>query len=230
MLVGGLGATQRDPSRAGAIIEGVFFDRQDAGRKLAPAVAERVRGDAVVLGVPRGGVLVALPVARAVDAPLDVVVPKKIGAPDNPELGLGAIAPGVRVLDEDLIGRLGVAPAYIEEETARVEAEIARRTERYRGGRPAVALAQRTAVIVDDGVATGGTAFAAVAWARAQGPASVVFAAPVGPASTAGRLAAVCDEVVFLLTPANFSAVGQWYERFDQVTDEEVREALAIGA
>jgi putative phosphoribosyl transferase len=230
MLVGGLGAPQRDPPRPGAIIEGMFVDRHDAGQILAPAVAERVREDAVVLGVPRGGVLVAVPVAGALGAPLDVVVPKKIGAPDNPELGLGAIAPGVRVLDENLIARLGVPPAYIEEETARVEAEIARRTERYRGGRPPVALEERAAVIVDDGVATGGTAFAAVAWARAQRPASVVFAAPVGPASTARRLAAVCDEVVFLLTPANFSAVGQWYERFDQVTDAEVREALAIGA
>jgi putative phosphoribosyl transferase len=208
----------------------VFVDRQDAGNQLAPAVAERVHGDAVVLGVPRGGVLVAVPVARALGAPLDVVVPKKIGAPDNPELGIGAIAPGVRVLDEDLIARLRVPDTYVEEETARVEAEIARRAERYRGGRPPVALAGRTAVIVDDGVATGGTAFAAVAWARAQGGGSVVFAAPVGPASTAARLAAACDDVVFLLTPATFAAVGQWYERFDQVTDEEVREALAMGA
>jgi putative phosphoribosyl transferase len=208
----------------------VFTDRDEAGRSLAPAVAEHVGADGVVLGVPRGGVLVAVPVARALRAPLDVVVPKKIGAPGNPELGLGAIAPGVRVLDEGLIARLGVGDSYIEEETARVEAEIARRTEQYRGGRPPVALADRTAVIVDDGVATGGTALAAVAWARAQRPAAVVFAAPVGPAATARRLAAECDVVVLLLTPPNFSAVGQWYERFDQVTDDEVREALAIGA
>jgi putative phosphoribosyl transferase len=207
----------------------VFVDRDDAGRQLAAAMTGRVRGDAVVLGVPRGGVLVAVPVARALGAPLDVVVPKKIGAPGNPELGLGAIAPGVRVLDEHLIARLRVPEAYIEEETARVEVEIARRGERYRAGRPPVALVERTAVIVDDGVATGGTAFAAVAWARAQQPEAVVFAAPVGPASTAERLAATCDDVVFLLAPANFSAVGQWYERFDQVTDDEVREALAGG-
>ncbi len=183
-----------------------------------------------MLGVPRGGVLVALPVARALGAPLDVVVPKKLGAPGNPELGLGAVAPGVRVLDEQLIERLGVRASYIENETERVEAEIARRTEQYRGGRPQVTLEGRTAVIVDDGVATGSTAFAAVAWARAQTPAAVVFAAPVGPVETARRLAAQCDDVVFLLTPGTFWAVGEWYERFDQVTDEEVREALATAA
>jgi putative phosphoribosyl transferase len=208
----------------------VFIDRRDAGEKLAPAVVGRVHGDVVVLGVPRGGVLVAVPVARALGAPLDVVVPKKIGAPHNPELGIGAIAPGVRVLDDELIARLRVPAHYVEEETARVEAEIARRAERYRAGRPPVALAGRTAVIVDDGVATGGTAFAAVAWARAQEAASVVFAAPVGPASIIWRLAATCDDVVLLLAPASFAAVGQWYERFDQVTDQEVREALAMDA
>jgi putative phosphoribosyl transferase len=229
MLVRGLGAPQRDRPRSCHHRE-VFIDRLDAGRQLAPIVADRVRGEAVVLGVPRGGVLVAVPVSQALEAPLDVVVPKKIGAPSNPELGVGAVAPGVRVLDEDLIARLRVPEAYIEEETARVEAEIARRSQRYRAGRPPVALAERTAVIVDDGVATGGTAFAAVAWARAQRPTSVVFAAPVGPASTVARLAAMCDDVVLLLTPANFSAVGQWYERFDQVTDDEVRAALAMGA
>jgi len=194
---------------------------------VAEAVADVVRGPAVVLGIPRGGVLVAVPVARRLGAPLDVVVPKKVGAPFNPELGLGAVAPGVRVLDEDLIRRLGVADDYLEREIRREEAEIERRTDAYRGGRPPLELEGRTAVIVDDGVATGGTAVAAARWARAQRAPTVVFAAPVGPPDTAARLGAACDTVVLLHTPAFFAAVGEWYDRFDQVTDDEVRTALA---
>jgi len=204
-----------------------FAEREDAGRRLADAVAEVVAGPAVVLGIPRGGVLVAVPVARRLAAPLDVVVPKKIGAPFNPELGLGAVAPGVRVLDPDLIERLGVSEGYLEGEIAREEAEIARRTAAYRGGRPPVDLEGRTAVVVDDGVATGGTAIAAARWARAQRAPTVVFAAPVGPPDTAARLAASCDRVVLLHAPRSFAAVGEWYDRFDQVTDDEVRAALA---
>ena len=204
-----------------------FVDRTDAGTRVAEAVADVVRGPAVVLGIPRGGVLVAVPVARRLGAPLDVVVPKKVGAPFNPELGLGAVAPGVRVLDEDLIRRLGVADDYLEREIRREEAEIERRTDAYRGGRPPLELEGRTAVIVDDGVATGGTAVAAARWARAQRAPTVVFAAPVGPPDTAARLGAACDTVVLLHTPAFFAAVGEWYDRFDQVTDDEVRTALA---
>ena len=204
-----------------------YVDREDAGNKLAAEIVRVVHGTAVVLGIPRGGVLVAVPVARALSAPLDVVVPRKVGAPFNPELGLGALAPGVRVLDETLIARLGVSADYLEGEIARQEAEIARRTVTYRGDRPAVELEGRTAVIVDDGVATGGTALAAVAWARAQRAPTVVFAAPVGPPETAARLGAACDAVVLLQAPYAFSAVGEWYDRFDQVSDDEVRAALA---
>lgn len=207
-----------------------FLDRTDAGEQLAPLVAAAVEGSAVVLGIPRGGVVVAVPVAGALRAPLDVVVPRKLCAPGNPELGLGAVAPGVRVLDERLVAHLGVTEAYLEAEIAREEAEIARRTASYRGDRPAVDLADRTAVVVDDGVATGGTALAALAWARAQGPAAVVFAAPVGPPDTVARLAEACDRVVVPVQPSSFFAVGQWYERFDQLTDDEVREALGVAA
>jgi putative phosphoribosyl transferase len=204
-----------------------FRDRIDAGERLAVVVAEAVRDPAVVLAVPRGGFIVGVPVARALDAPLDVVVPRKVGAPGNPELGLGAVAPGVRVLDEDMIERLGVTDEYLDEEIAREEAEILRRTERYRGGRPPVDLSGRVAVVVDDGVATGGTALAALAWANANGPSRTVFAAPVAPPSTVGRLASVCDGVIVLETPSLFFAVGEWYQRFDQVSDEEVMAALA---
>jgi len=201
-----------------------YADREEAGNRLAAEIVRVVPGPAVVLGIPRGGVIVAVPVADALRAPLDVVVPRKVGAPFNPELGLGAVAPGVRVLDETLIARLGVSADYLEGEIARQEAEIARRTAAYRGDRPPVELEGRTAVIVDDGVATGGTALAAAGWARAP---TVVFGAPVGPPETAARLAAACDAVVLLQTPYGFSAVGEWYDRFDQVTDDEVRAALA---
>jgi putative phosphoribosyl transferase len=204
-----------------------FVDRDDAGRRLADVLADVVAASAVVLGIPRGGVVVAVPVARRLGAPLDVVVPKKIGAPFNPELGLGAVAPGVRVLDSDLIGRLGVSEGYLEREIAREEAEIERRTAAYRGGLPPLDLEGRTAVVVDDGVATGGTAVAAARWARAQRAPTVVFAAPVGPPDTAARLGEACDRVVLLHAPPNFAAVGEWYDRFDQVSDDEVRAALA---
>jgi len=207
-----------------------YIDREDAGTKLAAEIVRVVPGPAVVLGIPRGGVVVAVPVAKTLRAPLDVVVPRKVGAPFNPELGLGAVAPGVRVLDDALIARLGVSTEYLEGEIAREEAEIVRRTAAYRGDRPAVELEGRTAVIVDDGVATGGTALAAVAWARAQRAPAVVFGAPVGPPETAARLGATCDAVVLLQTPYGFSAVGEWYDRFDQVSDDEVRAALAAAA
>lgn len=203
------------------------MDRADAGRRLADAVAAAVQGPVVVLGVPRGGVLVAAPVASVLGAPLDVVVPKKLSAPGNPELGIGAVAPGVRVLDEGLLARLGVSEAYLEDEIVKVEAEISRRTALYRGDRDPIQLGGRTAVVVDDGVATGGTAHAALAWAHAAGAWKVVFAAPVGPPDTVASLEADCDLVIVLIQPEPFFAVGQWYERFDQVTDQEVRAALA---
>jgi len=232
MLVGASEAAQREPQWAYCWHHrGVrFVDREDAGRRLASAVAEVVTGPAVVLGIPRGGVLVAVPVAQTLEAPLDVVVPKKIGAPFNPELGLGAVAPGIRVLDDGLIARLRVSPEYLEREIEREEAEIERRTAAYRGGRPPLDLVGRTAVVVDDGVATGGTALAAALWARAQRAPTVVFAAPVGPPDTAARLAAACDRVVLLHAPHAFAAVGEWYDRFDQVDDDEVRAALGTVA
>ncbi len=158
-----------------------FVDRTDAGARLAAAVAAVVTGPAVVLGIPRGGVIVASPVARALGAALDVIVPKKLGAPFQPELGLGAVAPGVVILDEALIARLGVPQRYLDAEIDRERAEVARRTELYRAGRPPLDLHAGAAVIVDDGVATGGTGLAAIASARAQGAAEVVFAAPVAP-------------------------------------------------
>lgn len=205
----------------------MFRDRVDAGRRLAAALEGTVGPPVVMLGVARGGVIVAAEVARALGAQLDVVILRKLGAPGNPELGIGAIAPGVRVMDRRGMQLLGVDEAYIEAEAARQEAEIERRTSAYREGKPAADLHGVTAVIVDDGVATGVSAVAALRWARAQGPASLIFAAPVGPDGIEGQLAGECDRCVVLETPARLRAVGQWYRRFDQTTDEQVRDALA---
>ena len=209
------------------MIGGMFRDRSDAGERLADALAARVDGPVVVLGVPRGGVIVAVPVARRLRAPLDVVVPRKLRAPGNPELGIGAVAPGVEVLDDDVVARLGIDPAYLRREIALEQAEVERRTVAYRGGRPPVELAGRSVIVVDDGVATGGTAIAALRWARDARATRVVFAAPVGPASSVARLRVEADDVVLLEAPRSFRAVGEWYATFEQTTDEEVRAALA---
>jgi putative phosphoribosyl transferase len=207
----------------------VFRDRLEAGERLAEQLLDHIGGEAIVLGIPRGGIAVARPIARALGVPLDVAVPRKLGAPLNPELGIGAVAPGVRVLDEELIAQLGISSDYIGAETERQLAEIDRRTRAYRGERPPPLLSGRTVVLVDDGVATGSTALAALAWARAAGGTRLVFAAPVAPEATASRIASASDLTVILETPRSFRAVGEWYERFDQMTDEEVRAALAAG-
>jgi putative phosphoribosyl transferase len=180
-----------------------------------------------VLGIPRGGVLVAAEIARRLGLSLDVVVPRKIGAPGNPELGIGAVAPGVRVLDRSMIERLGVGTDYLEREIAAQEREIERRSAVYRGGRAPLDVAGRTVVVVDDGVATGGTAIASLRWARAQAARQVVLAIPVAPAAAVRRLAGEADRVVVLETPEPFSAVGEWYRRFGQASDDDVVRALS---
>lgn len=205
----------------------IFEDRVDAGQRLAEALKEHAGVGTVVLGIPRGGVIVGEVLARTLGVPLDVVVPRKVRAPGNPELGLGAVAPGVRVLDPWLIERLGVSEDYLEREIAIQEAETVRRLHAYRAGRPPIDLAGRTVLVVDDGVATGGTAVAALRWARAQRAGSIVLAVPVAAPQTLERLRHEADEVVALATPEPFLAVGEWYEVFDQTTDEEVVAALA---
>ncbi len=208
----------------------IFEDRVEAGERLAEALKEHAGPATVVLGIPRGGVIVAEVVAATLGVPLDVVVPRKIGAPGNPELGLGAVAPGVRVLDPWLIERLGVGESYLEREIDAQEREIERRLHAYRAGRPPVDVAGKTAIVVDDGVATGGTAVAALRWARTQGAAKVVLAVPVAPPQTMDRLRHEADEVVALATPEPFFAVGEWYRDFDQTSDAEVVDALARAA
>jgi putative phosphoribosyl transferase len=200
----------------------MFEDRAEAGHALARALEDLVGREVVLLAIPRGGVEVGAEISRAHGWPLDLVIPRKIGAPGNPELGLGAVAPGVRVLDERMLRTLGVSPDYLDREIAEQEEEIRRRAEAYRRGRPPVELQDRVAVVVDDGVATGGTAAAALRWARSQGAARVVLAVPVAPSEAVRRLLEECDEVVCLGTPEPFMAVGQWYRSFPQTSDDAV--------
>jgi len=208
----------------------IFADRVEAGERLAKALVHHAGTASVVLAVPRGGVIVGEVVARALGAPLDVVVPRKIGAPGNPELGIGAVAPGIRVLDPSALSLLRVSPGYLEREIEAQEAEIERRQHAYRDGRAAQPVAGKVAIVIDDGVATGGTAVAALRWARAQGASHVVFAVPVAPRQSLSRLQAEADEVIVLETPEPFFAVGEWYRDFGQTTDDEVVVALARSA
>ena len=207
----------------------IFADRQDAGERLAQAL-RHLEANALVLAIPRGGVIVGDVVARELGVPLDVVVPRKVGAPGNPELAIGAVAPGIRVLDTRMVRALGVSERYLEREIATQEAEIERRQQVYRGGRPSQPVSGRVAIVVDDGVATGSTAVAALRWARAQAAERVVLAVPVAPPQTIDRLRVEADEVVALETPQPFLAVGEWYRDFDQTTDEQVVSALARSA
>ncbi|MGN6126360.1 MAG: phosphoribosyltransferase [Humibacter sp.] len=206
----------------------IFEDRLDAGRRLAAAC--RPFRDAwprpVVLGIPRGGVPVAAAVAEALDAPLDVIVVRKLGLPGNAEVAMGAIGEGVRVLDDDLIRAVSVSAEQLARVEEREQAELARRLGRYRDDRHPVETAGRTAIVVDDGVATGATARAACAVVRAQGAASVVLAVPVAPPDWMPSPGADADTLVCVARPERFFAIGQWYRDFTQTTDDEVRELL----
>jgi putative phosphoribosyl transferase len=204
----------------------LFADRGDAGRQLAANLADLAGQDVVVLGIPRGGVEVGAVVADALGAPLDVVIPRKVGAPGNPELGIGAVAEDVEVLDDRLISVLGVSDDYLRREVAAQQDEIQRRSAAYRGNRPPARLDRKVAIVVDDGVATGGTAVAALRWARSKGAGRVILAVPVAPAEALARLTKEADEVRVLATPEPFYAVGQWYATFPQVSDERVVELL----
>jgi predicted phosphoribosyltransferase len=177
----------------------------------------------IVLGLPRGGVPVAAAVAAAIGAPLEVFVVRKLGLPVQPELAMGAVASGgVRVLNEDVLREASVSPSVLEEVTARELAEVTTREQLYRGGRPAPELAGRDVVLVDDGLATGATMFAAVAAVRARTPHRVVVAVPVAPSETVARFEREGIELVCPLVPRDFLSVGSWYGDFGQVSDEEV--------
>jgi len=200
-----------------------FTDRSDAGRRLASQLLHLRGEDVVVLGLPRGGVPVAAEVARALNAPLDVIVVRKLGVPFQPELGMGAIGEGdVRIVNPEVVAITHVTDAEIAAVEKRERAELERRARRFRGDRRRTPLIGRTAVIIDDGIATGSTARAACQVAKAQGAARVVLAAPVAPPSACAALAADADEVICLETPRHFMAIGEWYQDFSQTSDAEV--------
>ena len=205
-----------------------FKDRRDAGRALAKALqAWRGRPDVLVLALPRGGVPVAWEVAQALGAPLDVLVVRKLGFPGQEEYAMGAIAAGgVRVMGE-ADGGWPVSARELEAVVAREQAELLRREQRYRGGRPPLDLAGRVLILVDDGLATGATMRAAVQAARAGRPKQVVVAVPVASTEAVQSLGALADEVLCLFTPEHFRAVGLWYQDFTQTSDEEVDRLLA---
>jgi predicted phosphoribosyltransferase len=208
-----------------------FQNRSDAGRQLASKLSPYARrNDVVVLALPRGGVPVAAEVARALGAPLDVFLVRKLGVPGHPELAMGAIATGgVRVLSDDLIDRLGIPRPAVEQVSVRERLELERRDLLYRGDRHLPELDGRTVILVDDGLATGATMEAAIVAVRQFKPAAVVVAAPVGATEACQRLSAVADAVICASMPEPFQAVGLWYQQFDQTSDEEVIALLRQG-
>lgn len=205
-----------------------FRDRREAGQLLAERLNFlKGKEDVVVLGIPRGGVVVAHEVAQAIGAPLDVYITRKIGAPYNPELAIGAVASdGGVVLDRDLIHQLSVPQDYIEKETERQRREIERRAREYRDDRPPLDLAGKTVVVIDDGVATGATTMATLRALREQEPKELILAVPVGPPDTVRELGKEADQVICLSTPHLFWAVGAFYAVFDQTSDAEVKQLL----
>lgn len=204
----------------------LFANRKEAGRRLAEKLAPYGAGEPVVLGLPRGGVPVAYEVARRLRAPLDVLVVRKLGAPGRPELALGAVGPGALVLDHQTIRMLRVQPAYLERVVEQERREVARCLRQFRGDAADLDLRGRKVILVDDGIATGATAVAAVDAARSMGAARVVVAAPVASLQAAARLRARADEAVFVETPAEFGAVGLFYDDFSQLSDQEVHSLL----
>jgi putative phosphoribosyl transferase len=203
-----------------------FADRADAGRRLGAALRRYRDRNPVVLALPRGGVPVGLEVARALGAPLDVIVVRKLGAPGHEELAVGAIAPGAAYVDWPIVRQLGVSQTYLEQVTAAEERELERREQAYRRGRPALPVEGRTVILVDDGLATGATLRAAMAAIRQRRPAQVVVAVPVGAPESAARLRAIADDVVCLEQPPDFRAVSLAYRDFTATSDEEVVDCL----
>lgn len=209
-----------------------FVDRRDAGRVLASSLAKYAgRDDVIVLGLPRGGVPVAYEVARALNAPMDLFLVRKLGTPGHRELAMGAIASGgVRVLNDDVVRWYGIPDAAIEAVASEEAEELQRRERAYRQDRPAPDLASKVVILIDDGLATGSTMRAAAQAVRVHHPSRVVVAVPVGARQTCAEIAGVADEVICARMPEPFSAVGQWYRDFEQTEDDEVHDLLLKGA
>jgi putative phosphoribosyl transferase len=204
-----------------------FEDRRDAGRRLAGKLSSFEDERPVVFALPRGGVPVGYEISRALETPLDVLVSRKLGAPGQPEFGIGAVAAGgVRVLNEDVVRRLGIPEDYVQEITAQELEEVGRRLRYFRGDRLETEVVGRTAILVDDGLATGVTARAAVQALRLRNPRRLVLAAPVCAAQSAALFRTTVDELVCLESPSDLGAIGFWYRNFEQTSDEEVVELL----
>ena len=210
----------------------IFEDRREAGRVLAEKLADLAgQPDLLVLALPRGGVPVAYEVARALDAPLDVFLVRKLGVPGREELAMGAIATGgVRVLNDDVVRALHLPDEVIEQSAQQQQRELERREQLYRGGRPLPSVRGKTVILVDDGLATGSSMRAAVAALRQLRPARILIAVPVAAPDTCAELGEEVDDIVCAETPEPFYAVGFWYEDFTQTTDDEVRDLLARAA
>ncbi|MFP3895996.1 MAG: phosphoribosyltransferase [Anaerolineales bacterium] len=205
-----------------------FADRTAAGQQLAEELAKYTdQEDVIVLGLPRGGVPVAFEVAKALKAPLDVFVVRKLGVPGNPELAMGAIASGdVRVMNEDVVRRLGISEEDIERVAIREREELERREEAYRGARPGIDVEDKTVILVDDGLATGATMRAAVNALRESDPKRIIVAVPTAPAETCAEFENIADEIICLATPRPFFGVGGSYRDFSQTSNEQVRALL----
>lgn len=209
----------------------MFVDRQEAGTRLAERLSSYAAAAPIVIGLPRGGVPVAAVVASALGAPLDIIVVRKLGCPWQPELGFGAVAEGgVRVMNDGLVHDLDLTPEELAAVTAREEAELERRVRTYRGGRPPIAVDGRVVILVDDGLATGYTARAAVEALRRRRAAKVILAVPVASEAGASELRRHADDVVAVATPSWFLAIGEFYEDFSQTSDEDVIALLEQGA
>jgi len=204
-----------------------FNDRVEAGKRLASELADFKGKDAIVLAIPRGGVVVGYEIAKALRLQLDVIIPRKIGAPNNSELAIGAVTEdGTTILDQSLIAYIDVPQSHIMEESERQRQEIQRRLNVYRQSEPYPNLKGRNVIIVDDGIATGSTMKAALASVKNRGAKSITIAIPVGPPSTIRELEKIADRVVCPFTPEYFQAIGQFYSDFSQTTDVEVIELL----
>lgn len=207
----------------------MFKDRKQAGKRLAEALLKYKAEEPIILAIPRGGVPVAYEVALALDAPLDIIVVRKLGAPGQPELGIGAVVDGDHpqgVLNEEIMAELAVSQNYLDREVARQLAEIRRRQEAYRGGRPSEKVEGRTVIVIDDGIATGGSMRAALRGVRRNNPKRLVMAVPVAPQETIDSLRPEVDDLVCLDTPEFFAAIGEFYDDFRQTSDKEVTDLL----
>lgn len=206
----------------------MFINRQDAGRQLAAGLSGLKDQEAVIMAIPRGGVVVAAEVAKKLNLPLGLIIPRKIGAPGNPELAIGAVAgEGVTFLNQQIIQALGISQAYLDQEIKLQVEEIKRREESYLQGKKRLSVEGKIAVVIDDGIATGATAIAAIRALKQQKPSKTILAVPVAPQESKKAMESEADEVVVLQTPPVFYAVGQFYQSFEQTTDEEVKELLA---